>query len=132
VGGKREGEAVVYNGGVLSSRLSYRADRLHGRCVWYGPEGAVLKVSEFAAGREEGATLAYFADGTVQERSTYRAGLLDGESLSYYPSGALRRRLFYRAGRPEGDPREFDESGRPLGQNDAGGPGWLGRMMGRS
>ena len=99
--GKKQGEQIIYNEQQQPiCRMTYLHDLLHGKSIWYAPEGHIIKLAHYATNQLHGKVLHYIGPGILYEKSTYRFGKLDGYLLRYDQAGKPQVKTRYRKGEP--------------------------------
>lgn len=107
--GIRDGESRHYNlkTGLLMGIEQYKADKLHGKSVWYTEEGGLLSEAMYQNGKLHGQKTDYYKSGQVLQRTYYEADLAEGPAIGYFENGMIREKKFFKAGRQVGNTEEY-------------------------
>ena len=100
-----------YLNGRIKVVATLRGNRLHGRTIWYRPQGSIENTSHWVNGKRTGVTCVYYSSGALKDSLGFLNDTLHGLSLSYYRNGSLQKVERYTRGVKTGTAVDFDSLG---------------------
>jgi antitoxin component YwqK of YwqJK toxin-antitoxin module len=130
-----------YPNGQLFVQGQFRRGRQQGEWNFWFENGQQNRKAVYNNGQPDGAWDVFRADGTLSAKRSFRNGLKDGEWITYdetgkkplrhegfvagkrdgevkvwFPNGQLKQQIAFKDDQPHGMAREWDESGKKIGE----------------
>jgi len=118
---------IEYPNGSKKMEYFYLDNQLHGPCVFYGEDGAILAQSFYVHGLQQGLATFFYSSGQLFSEQQYVDGVWDGEQRYYYKSGQLKTVMEYLRGLLQGPVTLYYPDGkkkRELGYQQGMRHGW--------
>jgi antitoxin component YwqK of YwqJK toxin-antitoxin module len=135
--GRKNGEWMTYfKNGQIARLDNYKNDTLHGRQIWYTPDGQYnlranynmgIKVDSFfmydgkgrlnlvefsdSTGKQQGPFIVYNTNGQIIQAGNYRDGKFDGEFKTFFRTGQLKAIEHYKLSERFGKWIELSDKG---------------------
>ena len=97
--GKKNGETLIYNlDGLLTNRVTYLQDQLHGPAITYFPDQTIEMTSVYQNNTLAGPMNSFYPNGIKRFEGTFKQGKLEGEFIFYDEFGDVCQKTVYKEG----------------------------------
>lgn len=97
--------------GILSSKETYKEDKLHGERAVFYLDGQVYELSTWEDSIQNGPYVSYYEDGSKNVEGNYVGGCWDGQVTYYHNNGVKELQGWYVSCVPHGYWYQYDDQG---------------------
>ena len=103
-----------YTGGVISARIVYDQQSLHGKAEFFDAEGNLASKGNYIGTKKDSTWTFYAVKKTINSTEDYVDGLKNGKTTIFFPGGQISEIIHWKDDQKHGPWLKFNENGTKL------------------